>query len=153
MSYTFIQQLQEAANIKFLGNVPRESVAINPDSQKASSTEDPDTLATGEEELDTPMDTDQAPTTQEQDPDKMGDIRVVKGAHLVYKRQRADGTFKELWIYNIGSHINDSIAIKRAILAGTDIKDGKLRSEDGSQTYQLSTLGNAQMLCIDGLSQ
>lgn len=88
----------------------------------------------------------------EQDPDKMGDIRTVKGAHLVFKRQNSDGTFTELWMYNIGKHVDDAIAVKRAILAGTDIKDGKLRSEDGKQMYQLSTLGNAQLLSIDGLS-
>lgn len=88
---------------------------------------------------------------QEQDPDRMGDIRAVKGAHLVYKRQENDGSFKELWIYNIGDHINNAIEVKRAILAGTDIPEGKLRSEDGKQMYSLVTMGNAQMLSIDGL--
>lgn len=87
-----------------------------------------------------------------QDPERMGDIRTVKGAHLVYKRQESDGSFKELWMYNVGEHINDAISIKRAILAGTDIPDGKLRSEDGKQMYQLVTMGNAQMLSIEGLS-
>lgn len=87
-----------------------------------------------------------------QDPERMGDIRTVKGAHLVYKRQESDGTFKELWMYNVGKHINDAISIKRAILAGTDIADGKLRSEDGKQMYQLVTMGDAQLLSIEGLS-
>lgn len=88
----------------------------------------------------------------EQDPDRMGDIRVVKGAHLVYKRQQSDGSFSELWIYNIGEHVNDAIAIKRAILAGTDIQDNKMRSEDGKQCYELTSMGNAQLLSIEGLS-
>jgi hypothetical protein len=86
-----------------------------------------------------------------EDPNKMGSIRTVKGAHLVYKRQTPDGTFKELWIYNIGDHIQNSIDIKKAIIAGTDIPDNHVRSPDNTQSYELITLGNAQLLYISGL--
>lgn len=89
--------------------------------------------------------------TPETDPNKMGNIRVVKGAHLVYKRQSSDGTFNELWIYNVGDHIQQSIDIKKAIIAGTDIPDNQMRSKDNSQTYELVTMGNAQMLFVSGL--
>lgn len=109
---------------------------------------------TSPDEADPSLDADSQPTDdpQEQDQDRMGDIRTIKGAHLVYKRQQSDGSFNELWIYNIGGHINDAIATKRAILAGTDIADGKMRSEDGKQIYSLTTMGNAQLLSIEGLS-
>ena len=90
--------------------------------------------------------------TPQQDPDRMGDIRTVAGAHLVYKRQASDGTFTELWIYNIGDHIDTAIATKKAILAGTDIPDNQMRSPDNAQTYDLVTMGNAQLLQITGLS-
>lgn len=85
------------------------------------------------------------------DENHMGTLRTVKGAHLVYKRQAGDGTFSELWSYNIGDHIDDAISIKKAIIAGTDIGENKLRSDDGSQSYELVTLGNAQLLKITGL--
>lgn len=116
---------------------PKEEDPLNPDS-------DPEDDTMGDPEAEPEPEV-------EEDPDRMGDIRTVKGAHLVYKRQENDGSFKELWIYNIGDHINNAIEIKRAILAGTDIPEGKLRSEDGKQIYTLTTMGNAQMLSIDGL--
>lgn len=87
----------------------------------------------------------------EADPNHMGTIRAVKDAHLVYKRQEGDGTFSELWTYNIGDHIDNAISIKKAIIAGTDIQDNSMRSEDGSQSYELVTMGNAQLLRITGL--
>lgn len=179
MSYTFIQELQEAA-IKFLGTVPAASLHDEEEDNEANpigalgDVEQPklDSGQEGdqagefdpEEGLDPDLEDEAAEdpingTPEEElapeepeDPDRMGDIRSVKGAHLVFKRQNNDGSFTELWIYNIGKHINDTLTIKRAILAGTDIPEGKLRSEDGKQIYTLSTLGNAQMLSIDGLS-
>lgn len=87
-----------------------------------------------------------------QPPDRQGVIRQVDNAHLVYKRQMEDGGFEELWVYNIGDKIDDALTIRRAILAGTDIPRGHTRSEDGQQTYTLTTMGNAQLLHITGLS-
>jgi len=82
---------------------------------------------------------------------KKGLTRRVPGAHLVYKRQSPNGTFEELWIYNITDTIRDGIKVRRAILAGTDIPRNKTRSDDGQQAYQLNTMGNAQLLHITGL--
>jgi hypothetical protein len=86
-----------------------------------------------------------------EDPDKQGVIRTIPNAHLVHKRQQEDGTFDELWIFNILDDFKKELKIRRAILAGTDIPINKMRSPDGSQTYELWTVGNGQMLKIQGL--
>ena len=87
----------------------------------------------------------------EEDPNFQGVIRTVKGANLVYKRQNPDGTFSELWIQNIGKDMKRESEIRRAVLAGTDIPPTKETSDDGTQTCELTTLGNVQFLRIDGL--
>lgn len=156
MSFAFIKELQEAA-ITFLGTVPASSISTNNTMSDELTFGDrpegsPDDQMDQNPDQTDPQGDPELNSEEGQDPDKMGDIRVVKGAHLVFKRQESDGTFTELWIYNIGEHVNDAIETKKAILAGTDIPDGKMRSEDGKQMYQLSTLGNAQMLSIEGLA-
>lgn len=88
---------------------------------------------------------------QYEDPNKQGLIRTVKGAKLVYKRQTDDGTFEELWIYNIGNINRDEYEIRKDILAGTDIPLNKVISDDGTQEYELWTIGNAQIIKISGL--
>lgn len=88
---------------------------------------------------------------EDEDPDRQGLIRVVPNAHLVYKRASEDGTFEELWIYNTSEVLDDELQTRRAILAGTDIPQNKMASEDGSQRYELWTAGNAQLLHITGL--
>ena len=88
---------------------------------------------------------------EDDDPDRQGLIRVVPNAHLVYKRSSDDGTFDELWIYNTSDVIDTELKTRRAILAGTDIPANKLNSPDGSQSYTLWTVGNAQLLHITGL--
>jgi hypothetical protein len=85
------------------------------------------------------------------DPDRAGIIRTVKNAHLVYKRQAEDGTYDELWVYNIHDSTHDDLDIRRDILAGTDIPVKKTKSPDGKQSYSINTMGNAQMLSISGL--
>lgn len=84
------------------------------------------------------------------DPDRQGLIRTVKDAHLVYKRDTEDGTFEELWIYNLTT-LRGELDVKKAILAGTDIPTNKTRSPDGSQTYEIWSSGNAEMILIKGL--
>ena len=86
-----------------------------------------------------------------ENPDRAGLIRVVDNAHLIYKRQAENGTFEELWIYNIHTDTNDELEIRRAILSGTDIPVKKTKSPDGVQSYTSSTMGNAQMMKISGL--
>lgn len=95
-------------------------------------------------------DTDQYVSDDIEDPDRQGLIRTVKKAHLVYKRETEDGTFEELWIYNVDT-LRAEMDIRKAILAGTDIPPGKMSSPDGSQTYQLWSAGNAELIIIQGL--
>ncbi len=87
----------------------------------------------------------------EGDPNRQGLIRTVKGAHLVYKRKNEEGTFDELWVFGTGGDMKDTLQVRRAILAGTDIPPRALKSQDGSQSYTLSTMGNGQILNIKGL--
>lgn len=88
--------------------------------------------------------------TAVEDPNRQGLIRTVKKAHLVYKRSGDDGTFTELWIYNL-QNMQQQTKIKRAILAGTDIPPNQLTSPDGAQSYKIWSVGNAEMLEITGL--
>lgn len=90
----------------------------------------------------------------EEDPNKQGIIRYVKGAHLVYKRQNEQGTYDELWVFPIsddGKHIRNELEMRHSILSGTDIPGGEKVSADGSQKFELTTVGNAQLLRIMGL--
>lgn len=86
-----------------------------------------------------------------EDSNRAGLIRTVDNAHLIFKRQAENGTFEELWIYNIHSDTNDELEVRRAILSGTDIPVKKTKSPDGVQSYTSTTMGNAQMLKISGL--
>lgn len=86
-----------------------------------------------------------------EDEDRAGFIRVVDNAHLIYKRQSENGTYEELWIYNLHSDTNDELEIRREILAGTDIPPQKSKSPDGVQSYTSTTMGNGQLLKISGL--
>lgn len=85
-----------------------------------------------------------------EDPDRQGVIRAIKRAHLVYKRESDGGGFEELWVYNIGT-MKDEMKTRKAILAGTDIPPGKTTSPDGTQTYNIWSTGNAEMISIKGL--
>ncbi len=87
----------------------------------------------------------------EGDPNRQGLIRTVKGAHLVYKRKNEEGTFDELWVFGTGDDMKKTLEVRRAILAGTDIPPRALKSENGSQSYTLTSMGNGQILSIKGL--
>lgn len=87
---------------------------------------------------------------EDEDPNRAGLIRTVKNAHMVYKRKTEDGSFEELWIYNISS-LRDELDVRKAILSGTDIPVSRVRSPDGSQTYTLWSAGNAEMMKVIGL--
>lgn len=90
--------------------------------------------------------------TEPEDPDRAGLIRTVNKAHLVYKRSTDDGTYEELWMYNI-SNLRNELSIRKAILSGTDIPPNRSQSPDGSQSYELWTSGNAEMMLVKGLPQ
>lgn len=119
---------------------------------------------TDDANLDMPSDSDQADTPEfdtddiegidQEDgssDDKEPTIRKVAGAHLVHKKPTEDGAFEELWIFPMNGTVKDEVSLRRAILAGTDIKPGKMESDDGSQSYTLWTAGNAQIMHITGL--
>lgn len=89
----------------------------------------------------------------EEDADFQGEIRTVKGANLVYKRQMENGNFEELWVYNVGNDMKRETQIRRAILAGTDINPSTQESEDGNQYSETSSMGNIQFLHIIGMPQ
>jgi hypothetical protein len=107
-------------------------------------------LDLGDEGLGGDEDMDQLAQQATEDPDRAGVIRTVKNSHLVYKRQAEDGTYDELWVYNV-KEFDPTLQVKKAILAGTDIPPGKLQSADGKQTYTSWASGNAEMLLIKGL--
>lgn len=89
---------------------------------------------------------------EDADPNRIGIIRTVDNAHMIYKRKDEEGKFEELWVYNTNGKLGDELNIRRDILAGTDIPPKKTKSPDGDQMYTLTTLGNAQMLHITGLT-
>lgn len=94
----------------------------------------------------------QLASTATEDPNKQGVLRKVEGVRLVYKRQTENGSYEELWAYNISkSNAPDSFKKRRAILAGTDIPPNKSTSPDGSQTYDIWTTTNAELIRVKGL--
>ena len=87
------------------------------------------------------------------DADFQGNIRTVRGACLVFKRKDQNGTYEELWVYNIGQNLPEETRVRKAILSGTDIDPNKQESDDGQQKASTWTIGNLQYLKIDGLVQ
>lgn len=87
----------------------------------------------------------------QEDPDYQGIIRTVAGAFLVYKRKVDDGSYEELWMYNINGNMKEEARIRRSILAGTDIGPQDVTSENGEQESETTTVGNVQYLKITGL--
>lgn len=98
------------------------------------------------------VNTKEDPKQQEKEnPDRQGLIRKVKNAHLVYKRKAPNGTYTELWIYNIEKGVKDELDVRNAILAGTDVNPKTGKTQSGKQTYILWTNNNVQMLQVSGL--
>jgi hypothetical protein len=95
---------------------------------------------------------DQLANRATEDPNKQGLIRNVPGARLVYKRETEDGTFEELWMYNVtGDNFHQEMKRRQEILSGTDIPPGKTTSPEGEQSYETWTTSNAELLLIKGL--
>lgn len=86
------------------------------------------------------------------DEDYQGNIRTIRGAHLVYKRATEDGTFEELWIYNVGKNRAAEAKIRNAIMAGSDVDVNRDVSEDGSQKVETYTVGNVQYIKLIGVN-
>lgn len=123
-----------------------------PHGDEGDDEEDPDGLTLDDSgEGDENPELDGAAADAAEDPDRAGLIRAIPKAHLVYKRETEDGTYEELWIYNVDT-LRDEIAVRKAILAGTDIPVNKTKSPDGSQEYNMWSAGNAEMLLVTGLT-
>lgn len=105
-----------------------------------------DDLDDSDEELtdEQPEDGEQPPTDEEgeEDPDRQGDIRVVKGAHLVYKRKSDNNLYDELWIYKQNQMDTWTLKTYDAIIAGSDIPKGETQSADGTQHVDRYEVGN-----------
>lgn len=140
---------------ELMGDDPSEDLMAGFQDPSTTSDESRDPFGAGDVDLegdDVQDDIDDIDTIAHDatdDPNRQGTIRAVKKAHLVYKREGDDG-FEELWVYNVGS-MKDELDVRKAILAGTDIKPGKTTSDDGSQTYSIWSAGNAEVLRITGL--
>jgi len=88
---------------------------------------------------------------KKENPDKQGVLRKIQYAHLIYKRQDVDGTYTELWTYDIQKGVKDEFNIRNAILNGTDIDHKTGSSPDNVQRYELWTSNNRQFMQITGL--
>jgi hypothetical protein len=112
----------------------------------------------GEEEMEQEEMGQDAMNPDEHDPEEEkekskfeGIVRSIKGANLVSKKQQADETFTEVWIYNVGKKFSDEAGIRKGILSGTDIDPTKNFSEDGAQEAVISSIGNVQYLTLTGI--
>lgn len=149
---------------------PETGYAISPDENEPTDEEYPDESNNDEFPSDDELNSDENPeefddeddpndereldgvaSKATEDPNKQGVIRKVKGAHLVYKRQGENGSYEELWIYNHGENLADSMQIRHGIISGTDIPTNKTSSPDGKQSFSVWTVGNAEMIQITGL--
>ena len=134
---------------------PRDPSYEEPQSSSAASNnhgEEPQDPDRADDDVELPATDGEQPVEDEtQDPNRQGTIRHVPNAHLVFKRETEDGTYEELWLYNIGKNFKSDTQIRERILAGTDIPIEKMQSKDGTQYYDIWSIGNVQMLNIKGL--
>jgi len=101
-----------------------------------------------------PEELDQYGNDANEDQERQGNVRYVKDAHLVSRRQTDDGKFDELWIFNTKDQApRRSDYIISDILKGTDIPANEISSDDGSQDYLIWNVGNIQMVKVRGLPE
>lgn len=150
---TAVSYYQRLAKDAGLTNSGDRTLNNNPTGLGTAQTPDATTMPqNGQQGLNTPQqETNVDGTEVPNDPNKQGLIRTVKGAHLVYKRKNEEGTFDELWLFGTGDEMENSLEVRRNILAGTDIPPRSTKSQNGAQSYTLKTFGNGQLLCIKGL--
>lgn len=130
---------------------PTDQFAGDEFNQDDESTELPADQDSADEQLDGDQEvSDNDANADQEDPNKQGLVRTAAGARLVYKRKGPDGTFEELWMYNV-SKIQQQMDTRREILSGTDIDPQSRESKDGKQRYDATTMGNAELLHITGL--
>lgn len=81
-------------------------------------------------------------------PDRLGIVRIVKDAHLVFKRKDEHNKYVELWVFKENKISKTAGRIYNAILAGTDIPVGSIQSQDGLQTVIKWEVGPADNTLI-----
>lgn len=110
-----------------------------------------DDISSDKDEKSSDDNKDDKKKNKKENPDKQGVIRNIKNAHLIYKRQDVDGTYTELWAYDIAKGLKDEFNVRNAILNGTDIDHKTGSSPDNIQRYELWTSNNRQFMQITGL--
>lgn len=88
----------------------------------------------------------------EDDNKEIGILRTIPNASLVYKRKQSDGTFEEMWIFNVTKDNKRTQRIYNDIVSGSDIEQGASYNEDRSQSVDTWSIGNVQMVLISGLA-
>ena len=84
-----------------------------------------------------------------------GNVRTVQNARLIYKRKQPNGTYEELWLFNVSSDPKINAKIKKDILTITNIDDTDERriSPDGGQTHETSVIGNIAYVKVSGITK
>lgn len=83
---------------------------------------------------------------------RQGLIRLIKGAHLVYKHVNATDRYDELWVYKTTKNGTlQDLEIKNDIISGTDIPLNSSKSADGEQEFEIWYSGNTVFLKISNL--
>jgi hypothetical protein len=101
-------------------------------------------------------DSDDTEIPSPEDLNRQGTIRVVKDAHLVYKRKEDANRYTELWIYKRNLLAKQSDTVYAAIMAATDIQNLAKKSVDGEQSVEVWSIGDPRdkltFVKINGLS-
>lgn len=150
---TAVSYYQRLAKDAGLTNSGERQLAVEPPGLgMARGFEDPSVAVAGGQPTEAlPQETNVTGVEVPNNPNRQGLIRTVSGAHLVYKRRNEEGTFDELWVFGTGNEMEETLKVRRNILAGTDIPPRATKSQNGAQSYTLKTLGNGQLLHIKGL--
>lgn len=89
---------------------------------------------------------------KEENKNRQGLIRTVKGAHLIFKYKNETDRYNELWVYKTKNNgVFQDLDIKNDIISGTDIPINSAKSEDGEQEYDIWHSGNTVFLKIFNL--
>jgi hypothetical protein len=139
-----MRMIQEADAVENAGDTAGENNEDDENNESPDSGEIDDGAESGDGTVENDED--------DEDNDREGVIRSVPNAQLVYKRNSGTGNFDELWVYNVSKEeMQDELAIRQNILAGTDIPIDDTTSPDNSQTCEIWTAGNVQFMYITGL--
>jgi len=129
----------------------KEGESDNPEESNDEESTDVDLENMGQLKSFKPI-TDEDEDGKEENKNRQGLIRTVKGAHLVYKHQNETDRYDELWVYKTKNNgVFQDLDIKNDILSGTDIPINSAKSEDGEQEYDIWHSGDTVFLKIFNL--